>query len=116
MSNIDEILSKEDINSNDMSELVEFKKTNKVDYLIIDIREDFEVQDGYIEGCDLFYPTSRFNDYMSEFLKNKDKNIVLYCRSGARTAQAKTFLQEQGLKKVSHLMGGIGSYFGSIIK
>ena len=112
---IDSILSKEDINSNDMSDLIEFKKSNDANFVIIDVREDFEVQEGYIEGCDLFYPTSNFNDYMPELEKLKDKHIVLYCRSGGRTSQVKSFLKQQGFNKVSHLAGGITGYFGSIV-
>lgn len=108
------ILDTENINSGDLSKLMDLKKEGKIDFLLVDIREKFEVEEGYIDGCDLFAPTSNFPEFMSDFEKNKDKNIVLYCRSGGRSGQAKSFLQQQGFNKVSHLNGGITSYFGSI--
>jgi rhodanese-related sulfurtransferase len=37
----------------------------------------------------------------------KENPLVLYCRSGARSAQASTFLAQQGMTNVHNLLGGI---------
>ena len=37
----------------------------------------------------------------------KDKDIVLYCRSGARSYHACAFLAQQGISNVINLRGGI---------
>lgn len=110
------ILDSENINSGDLAQLLELRKEKKIDFVLADIREQFETAEGYIEGCDLFTPTSNFTDFIPEFEKSKDKNIVLYCRSGGRSGQVKSFLKEEGFEKISHLSGGISSYFGSIIR
>jgi adenylyltransferase/sulfurtransferase len=36
--------------------------------------------------------------------------IVLYCRTGARSAQATKFLQSIGYEKVKNLRGGVNAY------
>jgi rhodanese-related sulfurtransferase len=42
---------------------------------------------------------------MSEF--PKDKEIVIYCRSGARSYHACSYLMQQGYQNVTNLRGGI---------
>lgn len=37
-------------------------------------------------------------------------DIVVYCRTGARSAQATQFLQSIGYRKVRNLTGGINAY------
>lgn len=37
----------------------------------------------------------------------KDRDLVMVCQNGAKSAQASTFLNEQGLKNVSPMRGGI---------
>lgn len=110
-----DILNKEDISSEELSDLLSLRENKEVDFLLIDIREEFEVDDGYIQGCDLFYPTSNFMDFLPELEKNKDKNIVLYCKSGGRSTQSKNFLKQEGFSKISHLDGGITGYSGSLV-
>lgn len=38
---------------------------------------------------------------------DRNRELVLYCRSGARSAQACMFLRERGFHKVYNLRGGI---------
>jgi len=37
----------------------------------------------------------------------KDKDVVLYCRSGARSYQACAYMMQQGYGRVLNLRGGI---------
>jgi rhodanese-related sulfurtransferase len=46
----------------------------------------------------------------------EDHEVVVFCRSGARSAAAKDFLLKQGFKKVRNLTGGMLAWqasFGS---
>ncbi|WP_265349753.1 rhodanese-like domain-containing protein, partial [Mycobacterium tuberculosis] len=43
-----------------------------------------------------------------------DKEIVLYCKSGIRSAQALTTLKAAGLHNVKHLDGGIAEWTRTI--
>jgi len=109
-----EILQNEDIGSKDLTTLLEFRKNEQADFVLVDIRESFEIDKGYIKGCDLFCPTSDFMTYIEEFEKHKDRHIVLYCRSGNRSDQTKHFLKQRGFSKISHLAEGIIAYSGTI--
>ena len=47
----------------------------------------------------------------SELVENLDldKELVLFCAAGGRSALAAKTLQEMGFKKVSHVAGGFGA-------
>lgn len=74
------------------------------DTLLVDVREAFEHAHGNLGGINL--PLSSFSEHMSEL--PKDKHIVLYCRSGARSGLAARGLLAAGYEHVSHLQGGMG--------
>ena len=40
----------------------------------------------------------------------KDQEVIVHCRSGARSANAKAFLQQQGFSNVRNMLGGILAY------
>lgn len=46
-------------------------------------------------------------DKLSELSEYKDKDLVVYCRSGGRSARCVDFLKSQGFQKVFNLTGGI---------
>ncbi len=48
---------------------------------------------------------------ISEF--KRDEKLVLVCRSGARSAQACMFMQQQGYDNVFNLRGGMIAWAGS---
>ena len=74
------------------------------DYQIIDIREIPEINAGKIETAAVM-PMASIPMRLSEM--NTDKKIVLVCRSGARSAQACMFLQQNGFDNVYNLRGGV---------
>ena len=40
----------------------------------------------------------------------KDKDVVVYCRSGARSANAAEFMRQNGYQKVLNLRGGMQAW------
>ena len=44
----------------------------------------------------------------------KDKNIVLYCHVGARSAEALNILRSKGFKNLKNLVGGIDAWANEI--
>ena len=40
----------------------------------------------------------------------QDEEIVIHCRSGARSGRAKEFLESQGFSKARNVLGGILAY------
>ena len=71
---------------------------------LVDVREAHEWDIGRIEGARLA-PLSRFADALRTFDSARD--VVVYCRSGVRSAKAVKALQEAGFKRVWNLEGGI---------
>lgn len=74
---------------------------------LIDVRTEAEVAQGVISGAihiPLHLLPLRAGDVP------QDKPVVIYCRSGARSAQACAFLAAQGFENMHNLAGGIMSW------
>lgn len=74
------------------------------DLLLVDIRTPGEVAQGSIPGATQM-PMHLIPLRLTEL--PRDKDVVLYCRSGARSYQACAYLAQQGLPRVLNLRGGI---------
>jgi rhodanese-related sulfurtransferase len=74
------------------------------DLLLLDIRTDAEVAQGVLPEAQ-HLPMHLIPLRMNEF--PKDKDIVLYCRSGARSYHACSYLLQQGYPNAINLRGGI---------
>lgn len=72
--------------------------------MLVDIRSDSEVAQARIEGA-VHIPMHLLPFRIGEL--EQDNPLVLYCRSGARSAQASAFLAQQGMTNVHNLLGGI---------
>ncbi|MGW8168777.1 MAG: rhodanese-like domain-containing protein [Sulfurovaceae bacterium] len=111
------MLDKTEINSNELIELLEKRKNKKVDFLLVDVREDMEYDMGYIDGVDMLKPTSAFNQWAQElFNAYKDKKIIFTCRSGNRSGQVASVFKSNGHNGAINHMGGIISYNGPIAR
>lgn len=84
----------------------EFKswQAENKEFQLIDVREVHEHQEFNI-GAELM-PLSSFTAYVDKI--RDDIPVVIHCRSGARSAQAINFLQQQrGLDNLYNLVGGV---------
>ncbi len=87
-----------------VQELAERLHRNGQELVLIDVREPFEAQIGQIPGSKLI-PLGELPARMHE-LDSRDE-IVLYCRSGVRSAEALKLLREAGFTRLKNLKGGI---------
>ncbi len=71
--------------------------------LLVDVREQNEFDEVHAEGAQLI-PLSEFETRYAEL--PKDRELVMICRSGARSARAGEFLKAQGYGEVVNLAGG----------
>ncbi len=71
---------------------------------LVDVREPHEWDIARIDGARLA-PLSRFAEALRTFDSARD--VVLYCKSGVRSAKAVRQLQEIGFRRVWNLAGGI---------
>jgi adenylyltransferase/sulfurtransferase len=77
---------------------------NNGDTFILDVREPHEFEMCRIPNSKLI-PLNNLATRINELDRSWD--IVLYCRSGVRSAKALKFLREAGFKNVKNLVGGI---------
>lgn len=74
------------------------------DFVLIDVREPEEYAIGRIPGSKLI-PLRTVTERLHE-LSSADE-IIVHCRSGARSGQAVEFMKQAGYRKVKNLVGGI---------
>jgi rhodanese-related sulfurtransferase len=74
------------------------------DFLLLDIRSEGEVAQGMLAGAE-HMPMHQIPLKISEL--PKDKAIILYCHSGARSYHACAYLAQQGFDNAINLRGGI---------
>lgn len=91
----------------DALQLQEMQRLGNV--ALVDVRTDPEVGRGVIPGArhiSLQTLAARYPEI------ERDRPIVFYCQSGARSAQASAFLAGQGWNEVYNLTGGIVAWAG----
>lgn len=81
------------------------KLDNKEDFVFIDVREQNEY-DQFNLGAKLI-PLGSLPGALNDLEVYKDKEIIIHCRSGARSGNAKNFLTQMGYKNVRNLLGGV---------
>jgi rhodanese-related sulfurtransferase len=75
--------------------------------VLVDVREPNEYATGHIPGA-ILVPLSRFDS--RKIPHSPNQKVVLYCRSGQRSAMAAQKLLHQGYREVAHLGNGIGAW------
>ena len=76
------------------------------DFILIDVREPDEFASSRIPGSVLI-PKAGFFDASALDLLPRDKEIILHCRSGVRSAHCLAIIQGAGFINSRHLGGGI---------
>jgi rhodanese-related sulfurtransferase len=71
---------------------------------LIDVRTEAEVAQGVIDGA-IHIPLHLLPLRAADI--PQDKPVVIYCRSGARSAQACAFMASKGYDNMHNLSGGI---------
>ena len=74
------------------------------DFFLLDVREPNEFQICRIAGATLI-PLGELARRTGEL--DRDREMVVQCKVGARSARAVSLLQERGFTRVSNLKGGI---------
>lgn len=75
---------------------------------LIDVREEYEYEEDNIGA--LLIPLGDLPDRMDEIEDWKNQEVLVHCRSGARSERAQKFLESQGFTNVRNVIGGILAY------
>jgi rhodanese-related sulfurtransferase len=106
------------ISTDDAHKMLNDNKCN-----LIDIRDVRELQkEGQVEGANhiprgmLEFWLDPNSGYFKDGKLDLNKEMVLFCAGGLRSALAAKSLQDMGFEKVSHIDGGFGSIKNSKFK
>jgi rhodanese-related sulfurtransferase len=84
-------------------------KMNSDDVMIIDVREPSEFASGHIETA-INTPAGKLKEQLKTLEKYKNKDILVVCQSGTRSAPACNTLVSEGFEKVFNLDGGMQAW------
>ena len=74
--------------------------------MLVDVRTPEEYAEGHLRNSTLMdYYRADIHDRLRSL--PKDRSVVLYCRSGRRSADAKHYLDSLGYTRVFNMLGGI---------
>lgn len=94
------------ITAGELHQLIE----NKADFQLIDVREEYEFDEANINGK--LIPMGEVMDRVNEIAR--DKQVVIHCRSGARSASVINALEgNHGFTNLYNLQGGILDYLNN---
>ena len=79
------------------------------DFLLLDVRTEEELEIASLRAAK-HVPLHELEERTPELEPWRDKEIVVMCHVGGRSAQAQMYLSMLGFEKVRNLMGGIDSY------
>ena len=77
--------------------------------VLLDVRTAVEFADGHIAGA-INIPHDQLPARIPELSVHKDRDIILYCRSGARAEHAARALQQHGFVRLALLSGHMQSW------
>ena len=87
------------------------------DVVVIDTRNDYEVEIGTFEGA-VDPATKSFGEFPDWWEKNKarfhNKRVAMFCTGGIRCEKSTNYLLGEGIEDVYHLKGGILKYLEEV--
>jgi len=89
------------LNSSDAVRMMNNEKT-----VVVDAREASEFAAGHIKDA-VNIPISTLKKRINELEKYKNKDVLIYCRSGNQSSGACKLLRKGGFESVHNLAGGI---------
>jgi rhodanese-related sulfurtransferase len=77
---------------------------------LLDVREQSEWDEGHVEGAVLI-PLGELSTRISEL--PTDQDILIICRSGNRSGQARDLLREAGMMNTTSVSGGMNAWIAA---
>jgi rhodanese-related sulfurtransferase len=88
-----------------IEEMKEREAGTEKDYVLLDVREDYERTEFNIGG--IHVPLGELMGAFDRLAAHKDDELIVYCRSGKRSAMAAQLLGQSGFTNVRNLEGGM---------
>ncbi len=81
------------------------KIDNNEKFVFIDVREQHEFDEFNLNAK--LIPLGNIMQAIEDLEDSKEDEIVVHCRSGARSGMAQSAMQQAGYKNVRNLIGGV---------
>jgi rhodanese-related sulfurtransferase len=88
------------------------QRLGEADLVVLDVRTAEEFAAGHVPGA-INVPHDQLQGRLAELAGARDKDVVLYCRSGRRAQVAAGVLAQAGFTRVSHLEGDYPAWSGA---
>lgn len=90
------------------TQLKERQAEDDKDFVLLDVREGYERTEYNIGG--IHVPLGELGASFDKLVAHRDDELIVYCRSGKRSAMAKSLLVQAGFTNVKNLEGGMLAY------
>jgi molybdopterin/thiamine biosynthesis adenylyltransferase/rhodanese-related sulfurtransferase len=97
----------------DLEHMLKEREEGTRDFVLIDVREQNEYEINQIPGSVLIPKGEFLNGHAFEQL-SQDKQVVLHCKSGVRSAEALAVLKGAGYADAVHVGGGVVAWVNQI--
>jgi adenylyltransferase/sulfurtransferase len=97
------------ISVHDLKQMLDERERGERDFMLIDVREPVEWEICTIKGAELI-PKGEFLDGSALEKLPQDKQIVLHCKVGGRSAEVLAVLHGAGFSDAIHVGGGINAW------
>lgn len=94
----------EDITVEELKE----KLDKNEEFGFVDVREEWEFEEDNLGALNI--PLGQLPHQLDQISDYKNQELVVHCRSGARSGNAKKFLETKGFKQVRNVLGGLIAY------
>jgi rhodanese-related sulfurtransferase len=85
---------------------------NHEEAVVVDVRDDQEYRQGHVLNA-LPIPYGLMEERLQELEPYKSRPLIVYCRTGQRSARACALLRKQGFARLYKLSGGLTAWRGA---
>jgi molybdopterin/thiamine biosynthesis adenylyltransferase/rhodanese-related sulfurtransferase len=96
-----------------LNEWLAARETGKKDFVLVDVREKVEREINQIPGS-ILIPKGDFQTGEALGQLPQDKQVVLYCKTGIRSAEVLAIVHGAGLADAVHVGGGVSAWVNQI--
>lgn len=101
-----------EIDTPTLKKRLDLRAKGEDNFFLLDVRNPNEQEIALIPTTDLLIPVGELPSRLGELdsLKSNGTEILIYCRSGMRSASAVRILEEYGIKSCKNVVGGVLAY------
>jgi|JI10StandDraft_1071094.scaffolds.fasta_scaffold642975_2 rhodanese-related sulfurtransferase len=101
-----------EIDTPTLKKRLDLRAKGEDNFFLLDVRNSNEQEIALIPTTDLLIPVTELENRLSELdlVKSEGTEILIYCRSGIRSANAVKILQDHGFKDSKNVIGGVLAY------